>query len=104
MKHIGQITAETLKKKLPPEQYYSIYLNGSFGKPTGNGWHAWNGLCPFHNDKRAGSFVVNKITGAFKCFSCGENGGDIINFHMKANSLSFKEAFKQLKEKAQCVK
>ncbi|HAJ19879.1 MAG TPA: hypothetical protein DCL95_07445, partial [Rhodospirillaceae bacterium] len=42
----------------------------------------WEGLCPFHADTRPGSFVVNKATGAFKCFSCGEQGGDIITFHM----------------------
>ena len=55
-------------------------------------------LCPFHADKRAGSFVVNKTSGAFKCFSCGEAGGDVIDFHMKANQLSFKDAFNQLQE------
>lgn len=97
-------TADNLKSSLSPERYYSAHLNGSCGKPTGHGWHTWNGLCPFHNDKRAGSFVVNKSTGAFKCFSCGESGGDIIAFHMKANGMSFKQAFKHLQEVAQCKK
>jgi len=97
-------TAEMLKSDLTPQRYYTAHLNGSFGKPTGQGWHMWNGLCPFHNDKRSGSLAVNKSTGAFKCFSCGESGGDIISFHMQANGLTFKQAFKQLQEVAQCVK
>jgi len=96
-------TAERLKSDLPPERYYTVRLNGSYGKPTGQGWHMWNGLCPFHNDKRTGSFVVNKSSGAFKCFSCGASGGDIIAFHMKANGVNFKEAFQQLQEVAQCT-
>lgn len=104
MQHIGQITVEMLKKKLPPEQYYAMHLQGAFGKPTGDGWHMWNGLCPFHNDTRAGSFVVNNHTGGFKCFSCGCNGGSIIDFHMKTNGLSFKEAFKELRGMVQCAK
>ncbi len=96
MQHIGEITAEMLKKQLPPGQYYQMHLSGAFGKHTGHGWHMWNGLCPFHADRRAGSFVVNQMTGAFKCFSCGSNGGDIIAFHMQTNGLSFKEALKAL--------
>ena len=73
-------TLETLKAQLSPERYYSRFLNGAFGKPTGQGWHNWNGLCPFHKDTRAGSFVINRTTGSFKCFSCGETGVDIIAF------------------------
>jgi putative DNA primase/helicase len=96
------ITTTELKTSLIPERYYSRYLNGSWGKVTGNGWHQWNGLCPFHDDRRAGSFVINKATGAFNCFSCGSAGGDIIDFHMKANNIGFKDAFNQLKEVTQC--
>lgn len=100
MRSIGDISAEMVKRKLPAEQYYKHALNGDFGKQTGEGWYAWNGLCPFHDDKRAGSFYLNKICGAFKCFSCGACGGDIIDFHMCLNSLSFKQALKQLGEAA----
>ncbi len=86
----------TLKRSLSPERYYSKALKGSFGKPTGLGWHMWEGLCPFHADTRPGSFVVNKATGAFTCFSCGAQGGDIVAFHMKANRLGFLDALKEL--------
>lgn len=92
--------AAALKASLSPERYYSEHLNGSFGKPTGRGWRMWNGLCPFHNDTRAGSFVVNENTGAFRCFSCGAHGGDIIAFHMQAHKLRFQDALNQLREAA----
>ncbi len=97
-------TPDMLKAELLPERYYGSHLNGSFGKHTGKHWHLWNGLCPFHNDKRPGSFVVNRFTGAFKCFSCGENGGDIIAFHMKSNHMGFRQAFTQLKEDVRCAR
>ena len=87
---------QNLKNSLLPEKYYNSHLNGCFGKPTGNGWFSWKGLCPFHADKQSGSLFINKQTGAFKCFSCGSSGGDIIDFYMKANGLSFKESFKAL--------
>lgn len=37
------------------------------------------GLCPFHDDKTIGSFVVTNKKGLFKCFSCSA-GGDSIKF------------------------
>ncbi len=85
-----------LKASLSPEAYYATNLKGTWGKPTGNGWHRWSGLCPFHQDRRAGSFVINRTTGAFKCFSCDAGGGDIIDFHMKFNHMHFTEALSQL--------
>jgi putative DNA primase/helicase len=89
-------TAETLKASLTPERYYAAHLAGSFGKQTGKGWHLWNGLCPFHADRRPGSFVVNKVSGAFRCFSCGTGGGDIIAFHMQRRGIGFIDALAEL--------
>ncbi|MCK5384405.1 MAG: hypothetical protein KAJ29_02430 [Alphaproteobacteria bacterium] len=96
MQHIGQITVATLKKWLPPEQYYAKHLQGAFGKHTGNDWHMWDGLCPFHDDTHIGSFFINRKQGAFHCFSCGAKGGDIFAFHMMRTGCSFKEAVEQL--------
>lgn len=98
------ISPHALKAKLPPELYYGRHLAGSFGKATGSHWHQWNGLCPFHGDTRPGSFVINKASGAFKCFSCGASGGDLIAFHMRAYRLSFRQALNQLQGIAQCGK
>ncbi len=60
--------------------------------------HGWNdgGLCPFHNDNNIGSFRINIETGAFKCFSCGEAGGDVVAFTMTLHGLRFSEALSQL--------
>jgi len=90
--------ASNIKLAYLTEVYYPRHLNGTFGKSTGKGWHMWNGLCPFHNDRKAGSFTINKMTGAFKCFSCGARGGDIIDFHQQKNRIGFVEALDQLWE------
>lgn len=48
-------------------------------RPRRDGWTD-GGLCPFHDDRRPGSFRVNVQTGAYRCFSCGAAGGDIVAF------------------------
>jgi DNA primase len=55
------------------------------------------GLCPFHSE-RTPSFTVNEEKGIFHCFGCGA-GGNVFNFLMRANSLSFPEAVKELAKK-----
>ncbi len=91
------INVNTLKIKVKSEQYYKNTLSGVIGSSSGNGWHLWNGLCPFHTDRKAGSFYINKRTGAFKCFSCGASGGDIIDFQKQKYNQSFTEAVNTLK-------
>jgi DNA primase len=60
--------------------------------------HEWNdgGLCPFHTDHTPGSFHVNLVTGAYKCFSCGMAGGDVVAFVMALYGLQFLEALAKL--------
>jgi DNA primase len=55
------------------------------------------GLCPFHEEKTP-SFRVTPSRGFFYCFGCGE-GGDVINFVMKINHLSFVEAVEFLADR-----
>ncbi len=43
-----------------------------------------------------GSFYINLTTGAYKCFSCGEAGGDVIAFTMAVYGLQFVEALAKL--------
>jgi DNA primase len=57
------------------------------------------GLCPFHGE-RTPSFTVNEEKGIFHCFGCGA-GGNVFNFLMRANSLSFPEAVKELAQRYQ---
>lgn len=52
-------------------------------------------LCCFHDDHHP-SFFLNIKTGAFKCFACGERGGDILDFYQKYHCVDFKTAAKAL--------
>ncbi|MEA1911805.1 MAG: CHC2 zinc finger domain-containing protein, partial [Spirochaetota bacterium] len=56
------------------------------------------GLCPFHNEKTP-SFTVTEDKNMFYCFGC-HKGGNIFDFLMEVENLSFFEAFKQLAQKA----
>lgn len=49
------------------------------------------GLCPFHNDRHIGSFIVSDKKGIFKCFSCGI-GGDAIKFIAELDGLNYVES------------
>ncbi|HCI56074.1 MAG TPA: DNA primase [Bacteroidales bacterium] len=55
------------------------------------------GLCPFHNEKTP-SFTVSPSKGIFKCFGCGK-GGNVVNFIMEHEHLSYPEALKYLAKK-----
>lgn len=52
------------------------------------------GLCPFHAEK-TGSFNVSPSRQIFKCFGCGK-GGNVFNFVMEYENLTFPEAVKML--------
>ena len=55
------------------------------------------GLCPFH-DEKSPSFHVTPAREFCHCFGCGE-GGDVINFLMKIDGLSFVETVERLADK-----
>ncbi len=54
-------------------------------------------LCPFHNEKTP-SFTVHATHQFYKCFGCGA-GGDVIQFVMEIENLTFYEALKHLAER-----
>jgi DNA primase len=54
----------------------------------------WKGLCPFHVEKTP-SFMVNPRKSIFHCFGCGV-GGDVFNFMMRQDRVSFPEAVRAL--------
>lgn len=52
------------------------------------------GLCPFHNEKTP-SFIVSPDKEIFHCFGC-QKGGNVINFYMAIENLTFPEAVENL--------
>src|SRR5215831_1455206 len=54
----------------------------------------YSGLCPFHNEKTP-SFSVYTDHQFFKCFGCDAKG-DVFNFVMNIEGLTFWEALKKL--------
>lgn len=69
--------------------------NKSGLKKTGVRYEA---LCPFHDDKSLGSFVVYPKGNCYKCFSCGAGGG-VVDFLMKHEGLSYPDAIRWLGKK-----
>ena len=84
-----------IKDSITPLDFYRHELPGTQFKKN-----EWNdaGICPFHADKKAGSFMVNVETGSYICFSCGMKGGDIIAFKMTQDGLDFVDALTMLAE------
>ena len=75
---------------------------GSYGsgnraglKKTGVRYKA---LCPFHDDKSMGSFIVYPKGNCYKCFSCGAKGG-VVEFLMEHEKLSYPDAIRWLGKK-----
>lgn len=64
-------------------------------KKTGRRFTA---ICPFHSDKDP-SLSVSPDKGFFHCFGCGA-GGNAINFVMKIEDVSFREALLKIAAKA----
>ncbi len=54
----------------------------------------FSGLCPFHNEKTP-SFTVNDEKAFYHCFGCGAHG-DVINFVLETEGLSFPETVERL--------
>lgn len=73
-----------------------VTIVGAHVRLRKSGADRYIGLCPFHSEKTP-SFSVNGSLQIFKCFGCGK-GGDVFNFLMELQGLSFFEALKSLAE------
>ncbi len=82
---------DEIKQKIDIVEFIGQYVNL---KPAGSNYKA---LCPFHQEKTP-SFFVSPERQFFKCFGCGE-GGDVFNFLMKIEGVTFAEALKILADK-----
>jgi DNA primase len=90
---IKKSTIDFILENVPIDQVIGEYVSL---KKKGNNLF---GLCPFHNEKTP-SFSVSADKGIFKCFGCGESG-NVINFLMKVEQLSYPEAIRFLAKKYQ---
>jgi DNA primase len=86
---------EQLKDSIEPIAFYQ--QEGQEIRTAGSREWKVGGLCPFHEDRFVGSFYINATTGSFKCFSCGESGGDIIAFAQLKYNIGFSEAVVKLR-------
>ncbi len=75
-----------------------VRIIGDYLKLRKNGAQNYTGLCPFHKEK-TGSFSVNATRGFYYCYGCHETG-DVYNFVMKMESLTFPEAVRAVATKA----
>lgn len=89
-----QIDIAHLKEIVHPMDFYAA--EGQEIKTKGASHWKLGGLCPFHNDRHAGSFYINETSGAYSCFSCNITGGDIIAFTQMKYGISFGEAIRKL--------
>jgi len=56
------------------------------------------GLCPFHDDRHIGSFVVYPKGNCYKCFVCGASG-DSVKFLMENQKMTFPDVIRWLGKK-----
>ena len=70
---------------------------GEFVRLRKSGPNRYVGLCPFHNEK-SGSFTVHAAKQFYYCFGCHAKG-DVVNFVMEMEHISFYEALKSLAER-----
>ena len=55
-------------------------------------------LCPFHNDRHLGSFVIHPARNCYVCFSCEAKGGPI-DFLMNYAKMDYPDALRYLAQK-----
>lgn len=58
----------------------------------------WLALCPFHPEKSP-SFYIDNHKGVYHCFGCSRSG-DILQYVMESEKVSFKEALRLLADEA----
>src|SRR5215472_15008013 len=87
----GMDFVEQLKSSLRIEDVIGEYV-----RLRKSGVNRYVGLCPFHNEK-SGSFSVHTTRQFYYCFGCHAKG-DVVNFVMEIEHISFYEALKSLAE------
>ena len=101
MPKIDKLTIDKIMDAAKIEEVIQDCL-GSYGpnNPTGlkKSGVRYKALCPFHDDKSMGSFIVYPQGNCYTCFSCGAKGG-VIEWLMKHEGLSYPDALRWLGKK-----
>ena len=71
---------------------------GEYTKLERRGGNDWWGCCPFHGEKTA-SFHVDGDKKFYHCFGC-HKGGNVVNFIMEMEKLSYPDTLEMLAKKA----
>lgn len=83
---------QEIKNKVEIASFIGSYISV---KKTGRNYKA---LCPFHQEKSP-SFVISSDRQIWHCFGACQEGGDVIQFLMKWENISFIEALRELANK-----
>ena len=101
MPKIDKLTIDKIMDAAKIEEVIDECL-GSYGPNNPNGLKKsgvrYKALCPFHDDKSMGSFIVYPKGNCYKCFSCGAKGG-VIEWLMEHEKLSYPDAIRWLGKK-----
>ena len=99
-----KINEETIAKIMDAAKIEEVIQDclGSYSADNPNGLKKsgvrYKALCPFHDDKSMGSFIVYPHGNCYTCFSCGAKGG-VIEWLMKHEGLSYPDALRWLGKK-----
>ncbi len=74
-----------------------VSVVGDYVRLKKSGAHRYSGLCPFHSEKSP-SFSVHASKQFYHCFGCHKSG-DVLQFVMEIEGVSFYEALKSLAER-----
>ena len=101
---MAKIPRETIDRILDTAKIEEVVddILGSYSSQNPNGLKKkgvrYTAICPFHDDRHNGNFIVYPKGNCFKCFVCGEKGG-VVDFLMKHERLTYPDAIRWLGKK-----
>ncbi|MFM0321102.1 CHC2 zinc finger domain-containing protein [Caballeronia glebae] len=78
---------------LPPVADVLQLLGLAPSRPNASGYA--QACCPIHGE-RTPSLSIHLTRGNWRCFACGETGGDALELYRRARGLSFRLAAQEL--------
>ncbi|CAE6747439.1 CHC2 zinc finger domain-containing protein [Paraburkholderia domus] len=81
------------RDRVPPVADVLALLSIDAGKPNGSGYVQVR--CPIHGESNP-SLSVHIERGNWRCFACGEAGGDALELYRRARGIPFTQAAREL--------